>query len=200
MIADFLKRTGDVMAPQIAELGGLWMPATDRNEALALAIRNLSAKWLCIGWVSDGDGSAEGSDLSRRGFTTAVLNIAIAKRPQLDRDRTAKALADDDSSSLLNLWQRVRGLVYRIRFGSLTEADEPGSAYFTPADGYLDGTEPMQLGKWNIGREVYEITEPNGTTKGMKELLWAQSAWTARLALPGIPAACDNLQQWWLCA
>lgn len=200
MIADFLSRVGTVMGPQVAALGGVWHQATDRNEALAIAIRSLSSKWLCLGWISEGDGSAGGADLSRKGYTTAQLNIAIAMRPQLDRDPSAKALTATESGSLLNVWQRVRGIVYRIRFGTLSAAAEPGSAYFEPASGYLDGHEPMQMGKWSIGREVFEIAEPAGTTKSLKELLWAQTAWQARLAMPTIPDDCDDLQQWWLCA
>jgi hypothetical protein len=196
MIAATLKLITDTMQPQITALNGVLMAATDRNEAVIKAIRYLGPKWLCLAWISDGAGHSE---LSRKGVAEAMLRVAVVRRPVLSEDRAKAATNEEDDLSLLNLWERVRGLFFRLRFGAAEFTEGGETVKFWPCLTYLTGAEPMAMGKFSITRETYEVQEQGGTTKAVKELLWAETEWKLPLALPAEPGAEPNTDAWWLC-
>ena len=204
MLAETLSRLETVLKPEIeADVDGrrgLLLLATDREEAVVKAVRSVSPKWLCILWISGGEGDGD-HQLNKKGAAEVTINAAVVRRPQLNRERAASGLANDDDLSLLNLWAFVRGLICRVRFGTLLP-DTPGAGLcsFQPAAGYLNGTAPMTLGKFTISRQTFEISEPGNATKGLKELLWAETAWTLRLALPMLPQDEGDFHKWLLCA
>ncbi len=200
---NFIDRMTGALRPQVELLGGKFLAATDRNEALTLAIQNVSAKWLCLIWITGGQTGEY--EKSIRGYLEADYTVAVCRKPQLDRDRSAKSLDPDDDKSLLNLFETVRGLVFRVRFGTIrvtenVSGENGGALILTPRDGYLDGDKPMELTKFTIERATFEIAEAGTTTKGMKELLWAEQNWRVKLALPAIPATGGDYAKWWLFA
>lgn len=185
MITDLMARLQQVAAPQVALKGGIYRTVTDEAEAIAEAVRNLDVRWLCLAWISNGTGGDKAA--ARQGRSSCTIKVAVVKRPQLTAHRPA-GVYDEDDTTLAALWEWTRELFCRIRFGTFSEVE--GRLMFHAQDGYLDGQNPMAMGPWALSRKTFEITEANAT-KGLKELLWAETAWTTELALPVYPDGTD---------
>lgn len=191
MIDDVLARL-ETMAPMIAEMGGLLSICEDADGATFKAVRHLGPQWLCLIWMSAGAPYGDNAT-ARAGASAAELHVAIARRPALTVDRAKAAKDAEDDYSLYRLWNRVRGLFASIRWGTVAE-----TGVFTPRAGYLDGNRPMKMNGWNFSRKTFEIAEAGSTTKGMKELLWAETRWEILLALPMEAVDINSLSKYWV--
>jgi hypothetical protein len=195
--ADMLDRVKAALSYNVGHNGGEVMLATDEAEAIFKAVRYVGKKWLCILYTSGGETGSV--DHARKGMTEARLHIAVIQRPQLTADRAAGAVDAESDASLLSRWEMVRGLMTRVRFGTLTlDTPAAGKYRFEPRPGYLDGHKMLPMMEWRIERRTYETTEPSGITKGMKELLWGSLRYRVHLAMP-VYAPADEPGEQWIC-
>lgn len=193
MLAETINRLRTALTPHIDAAGGELVLATDRMDAMMQAVRSLSARWQLAIWLT---GTPPGSrEDARMGRINLEVNTAISRRPSLPAARADATTLETDPDSLYNLWDEVRGLVHRVRFGTVFR-DAQNLLHFVPRDGFLTAENPMTLTSIAFTREFIEIAKP-GEKPSFKELLWAQSAWlcpvSAAVSAPG-----QSIEDWWI--
>ncbi|RFC49468.1 MAG: hypothetical protein DVB22_002587 [Verrucomicrobia bacterium] len=196
MLAETINRLRTALTPHIDASGGELMLATDRMDALMQAVASLSARWQMIIWLTGTPPSSR--EDARSGRINLEIHVVVCRRPSLPAVRSLTTTDETDATSLYRLWDEVRGIIHRVRFGDLMR-DEAGLLHFIPRNGFLAAENPMVLQSIAITREYMEVKKPD-SKPSYKELLWAQSSWicpvSAAVAMPSGTA----IEDWWISA